>query len=66
MFPMRMSSIFKSRWMALVWGAGIIWAAYDFAAAQPKDSGNNSVTSDADGSPVTANDQNKIAQVFGK
>src|SRR5258708_4203337 len=37
MFPMRMSSVFKSRWMALVWAAGIIWAAYDFAGSQPDD-----------------------------
>ena len=65
MVPMRMSSIFKSRWMALIWAAGIIWVAYDFGAAQPKDAGNNSVTSDADGNPVTAADQNKVAQLFG-
>ena len=65
MVPMRMSSIFKSRWMALIWAAGIIWVAYDFAATQPRDTGNNSVTSDADGSPVSAADQNKVAQLFG-
>ena len=32
MIPMRTSSVFKSRWMALLWAAGIIWFAYDFAA----------------------------------
>ena len=37
MFPMRTSSIFKSRWMALLWAAGIIWFAYDFAGTQPGD-----------------------------
>jgi hypothetical protein len=31
MIPMRTSSIFKSRWMALLWAAGIIWFAVDFA-----------------------------------
>ena len=31
MIPMRTSSIFKSRWMALIWSAGIIWFAVDFA-----------------------------------
>ncbi len=36
MIPMRTSSIFKSRWWALVWGAGILWTAYDFAGAQPQ------------------------------
>jgi hypothetical protein len=36
MIPMRTSSVFKSRWMALIWAAGIIWFAYDFAGAQPQ------------------------------
>jgi hypothetical protein len=37
MFPVRMSSVFKNRWMALLWAAGIIWFAYDFAGSQPQD-----------------------------
>jgi hypothetical protein len=37
MFPMRLSWVFKSRWMALIWAAGIIWLAYDFAGSQPQD-----------------------------
>lgn len=37
MFPMRWSTIFKSRWMALLWAAGIIWFAYDIAGSQPQD-----------------------------
>jgi hypothetical protein len=37
MIPMKTSSIFKSRWMALLWAAGIIWGAYEFAGAQPQD-----------------------------
>jgi hypothetical protein len=37
MFPMKTSWIFKSRWMALIFAAGIIWFAYDFAASQPQD-----------------------------
>lgn len=36
MFPFRHSWIFKSRWMALIWAAGIIWFAYDFAASEPQ------------------------------
>jgi hypothetical protein len=31
MIPMRTSTIFKSRWMALIWSAGIIWFAVDVA-----------------------------------
>lgn len=46
MFPMRLSSIFKSRWMALVWAAGIIWFAYDFAGSAPADD-NSSANSGA-------------------
>lgn len=44
MFPMRFSTIFKNRWMALIWAAGIIWFAYDFAGSQPStvdNSGDN-------------------------
>lgn len=37
MLPMKNSTIFKSRWMALLWAAGIIWFAYDFAGSQPQD-----------------------------
>ena len=37
MYPMRFSTIFKNRWMALVWAAGIIWFAYDFAGSTPQD-----------------------------
>ena len=33
MFPIKHSTIFKSRWVALLWAAGIIWFAYDFAGA---------------------------------
>lgn len=34
---MKTSWIFKSRWMALVFAAGIIWFAYDFAVSQAPD-----------------------------
>jgi hypothetical protein len=35
MFPFRYSSIFRSRWIALFWAAGIIWWALD-VAEKPK------------------------------
>ena len=45
MIPMRTSSIFKSRWMALLWSAGFIWLA--ISVAGPDDSaGNNAAASD--------------------
>jgi len=46
MFGMKLSTIFKSRWMALLWAAGIIWLAYDFAGAQPQ-ADNNSDANEA-------------------
>ena len=66
MIPMRTSSVFKSRWMALIWAAGIIWFAYDVAGSQPQaKDGNNSVVTDADGNPVSTADANAVGNVFG-
>ena len=63
MIPMRTSSVFKSRWMALLWAAGIIWFAYDFAGSAPDtESGNNVTNGAASGS---ADDSNKVAQALG-
>jgi hypothetical protein len=45
MIPVRMSSVFKNRWMAVLWAAGVIWFAYDFAGSQPQDD-NSSANSD--------------------
>jgi hypothetical protein len=58
MIPMRNSTIFKSRWMALIWAAGIIWFAYDFATSEPQDQGNNSTSTSID-------DANQVAEVLG-
>ena len=44
MIPMRTSTIFKNRWMALIWAAGIIWFAYYYAGSQPSD--DNSAADD--------------------
>lgn len=64
MVPMRTSTIFKSRWMALLWAAGIIWFAYDFAGSQPQEQGGNNVTTDATGARVTSDDTNKVGQLI--
>ena len=64
MIPMKTSSVFKSRWMALLWAAGIIWFAYDFAGSQPHDtnsSANAEEQTDATGAPVTTDDQNRLS-----
>jgi hypothetical protein len=62
MIPMRTSTVFKSRWMALIWAAGILWFAYDFAA--PSDDASNTTNveqpTDASGAPVTSDDANNM------
>jgi hypothetical protein len=45
MIPMRTSTIFKNRWWALLWAAGIIWFAYDFAGSRAQD--DNSAADDS-------------------
>ena len=65
MIPMKTSTVFKNRWMALIWAAGIIWFAYDFAEAQPQSSNSNSIATDATGAAVTGEDENRIAQALG-
>ena len=66
MIPMRSSTIFKSRWMALLWAAGIIWFAYDVAGAQPQGGDGNAAANaeqptDVTGAPVTKEDEQKFA-----
>jgi len=66
MIPMRTSSVFKSRWMALIWAAGIIWFAYDVAGSEPQGnaSANADQPTDATGAPVTPDDEKKFAEVI--
>jgi hypothetical protein len=60
-----MSSVFKNRWMALLWAGGILWFAYDFAAAAPEDNRQENATTDASGVPVSSDDQNRVAAALG-
>ena len=63
MVPMRTSTIFKNRWMAIVWAAGIVWFAYDFASAQPQAPANGANAegpTDAAGETVTPEDQKRF------
>jgi hypothetical protein len=65
MIPMKTSRVFKSRWMALLWAAGIIWFAYDVAGSAPATDGNNSEeATDVTGAPVTADDQKRLADAI--
>ena len=65
MIPVKTSSVFKNRWMALLWAAGIIWFAYDFAGSQPQDgneSANAAQSTDATDGAIANADTNKLAQ----
>jgi len=63
MIPVKTSSVFKSRWMALLWAAGIIWFAYDFAGSQPQDdnaSANAAQPTDPTDAAISNADTNKL------
>ncbi|MGN6820134.1 MAG: hypothetical protein ACTHJR_15830 [Sphingomonas sp.] len=63
------SKIFRSRWAALFWAAGIIWTAYDVAMANRADppAGNNTtaVMTDATGVAVDDKDLAVLANAMG-
>ena len=61
---MRNSTIFKSRWMALLWAAGILWLA--FQVAGPGDSAGNSDSNvtDVSGAPVTVQDEKALEEAL--
>ena len=52
---MKLSRIFTNRYMALVWAAGVVWMALDFAnPGESTSTGNNQVTTtDVTGAEVT-------------
>jgi hypothetical protein len=63
MIPMKTSSIFKSRWMALIWAAGIIWFAYDMAESAPQaanSSDNADQATDVTGAPITTENEKQF------
>lgn len=67
MVPMRFATIFKSRWFALIWAAGIIWVAYDVAGT-PSDATNNSASAeqvtDVTGAPVNPDDAKTLEEAI--
>ena len=70
MVPIKHSAIFKSRWLALLWAAGIIWFAYDFAGSSPQDANaadNNQVEiTDANGAPVTPDEAKDLQEALNR
>jgi hypothetical protein len=54
------SSVFRSRWKALLWAIPIVWFAYDVGTSMPQSDGNSANAEEpSDTSPDTAA-QNKI------
>jgi len=54
MFGPKLTSLFRNRWMALLWAAGIVWMALSF------------VGSDDEGQPVDSRDAATLAHAFGE
>jgi hypothetical protein len=62
------TKIFRSRWSALFWAAGIIWTAYDVASANAPDPATNNATAadtDATGVAVDNRDLAVLANAMG-
>lgn len=64
------SKIFRNRWAALLWAAGILWTAYDVASAAPSDtspSANQAAPADTDatGAAVENGDLGVLANAMG-
>ena len=63
-FGPRLTSVFKSRWMALLWAVGIIWTAVSFVgedrSSGPADNSQNAqnaaLGTDVTGAPITGQD----------
>ena len=67
MIPMKHSSIFKSRWMALLWAAGIIWFALDVAGPGDSKAGNATAEAqptDVTGAPIKDKDVKKLEGII--
>ena len=56
MLPLRPASLFRSRWSALLWAAGILWFANDIAGSKPAASGNEAATDSPAGASTPAGD----------
>ncbi|MFL6733169.1 MAG: hypothetical protein ACJ8EY_00560 [Sphingomicrobium sp.] len=61
---MRNSTIFRSRWFALLWSAGILWIAYDVAAPDIPESNETAHSTDVTGDPISEKDAAQIGQMI--
>ncbi|MEO7379689.1 MAG: hypothetical protein ABIV23_06450 [Sphingomicrobium sp.] len=66
MIPMRHSTIFRNRWWALLWAAGILWFALDVAGGGDGVAANstNEVATDASGAPVSTEQAEQLERAI--
>ncbi|PTQ63082.1 hypothetical protein C8J45_10769 [Sphingomonas sp. PP-CE-3G-477] len=69
---MGFSRLFRSRWAALFWSAGILWTAYDVASDAPEPAATNASSgnlvegpTDATGATYNAGDLAALANATG-
>ena len=63
MVPIKFSTIFRNRWFALVWAAGIIWLALDVSAPDRSADRSQVAASDAAGSGISNADVDNLAAI---
>lgn len=54
MLPIRHSAIFRSRWIALLWAAGILWTVYEIVPTPEAAPDPGNATGTASGGESTA------------
>jgi len=66
MLPRRPSRIFRSRWAALLWAAGVLWTAVTFIGLGDKESHQaTAALQDATGANVSDPDLAALANLVG-
>lgn len=61
LLKMRYSSLFRSRWLALFWSAGIVWSAVSFVGSQ--EGGDDAAVN---GAAEDVADLNQLQALIGK
>jgi hypothetical protein len=61
MLPIRFSTLFQCRWMALLWAVAVVWLA--LAVVRPDSSAQ---PGDATGATISDDDLNKFADFAGR
>lgn len=65
MLPIKHKSIFKSRWIALLWAGGVLWSACTFVGGQPGATAASGNRVDADSDAASAADLQAAVNALG-